>query len=857
MKGSKLSKIPVSRSGAHSLPKSNKSNVLSSSHSEHNQIGQADIFQKIAGLQGSIKNSKSSPSKSKACSDSLSMTAKSSVQHSRRNIANLASEVHSSTNPQPTLVTKANCGLEMFAAAVCPPVGPPVPDAHDLSTTTGSLLSHDTHFINGNMQCKQLQTIRPSGLRMPSPSLGFFVQPKSSSSNSSSLKAAQPSNIPGSSIPSLQRHKALNSTINPRWRLHAPAKMQKMDNNPTVSGNSMVSGSSTECSVPCVGNDASHENGKLKLEGNNLLIVEELIPCYSKRSERRENQEVDSIVAGDEVFQECGEPHKIYRSSKDDSDGNNEVIIVCPDHRDPSRNDLENTDKTEQINASGEGYQICQRKNHNRTSNDGILLEERKLFECHKYESENVANVNSNGCSSEGSEKLSLNSPPSKITEHAYKCAAGVDQLSGNLHVEDLEVLFLDKTSLAKSCDNKLHTSEMYDQILVVDDDSVTSGEPPKPQSRCLLVEQSSQFLSDDDYSSLSKSTCAEESHGDLGAIQEGDADVYEMVDQHQVKASLSSSAEGVSPVEIHNCYVDTHFGRDLSMKKSGDHMDDDLNTCKSMAFCSLSKEDEMGANGLKNDILAEKAETKVSSDSPHEVNERIKINCGILVGESISFDEFDTGDLGNTADVGLINQGSIGIESKSRKIASLFEYHKSSIDTDFGNDTVFSGQTSFTKSDSALVLSDNQNFGVITNCKANCLDEESSFPVQKVQILANETNVVHLGVDNINTILPDDPEISISQTDISPTGELQHKLDNGISLVEDDDTTVPVKKGEDGGKQNNLTVRPPINAVPFSDEWLAAMEAAGEEILTIKSGAVQNSPTDKSLTEPGPWSPV
>ncbi|XP_051142781.1 uncharacterized protein LOC127259466 [Andrographis paniculata] len=48
-----------------------------------------------------------------------------------------------------------------------------------------------------------------------------------------------------------------------------------------------------------------------------------------------------------------------------------------------------------------------------------------------------------------------------------------------------------------------------------------------------------------------------------------------------------------------------------------------------------------------------------------------------------------------------------------------------------------------------------------------------------------------------------------------------------------------------------------PQNAVPFSDEWFAALEAAGEDILTKKSGAVQNSPPDKSQPEPSPWSPV
>ncbi|XP_057247815.1 uncharacterized protein LOC104903123 isoform X3 [Beta vulgaris subsp. vulgaris] len=50
--------------------------------------------------------------------------------------------------------------------------------------------------------------------------------------------------------------------------------------------------------------------------------------------------------------------------------------------------------------------------------------------------------------------------------------------------------------------------------------------------------------------------------------------------------------------------------------------------------------------------------------------------------------------------------------------------------------------------------------------------------------------------------------------------------------------------------------MRPPPNVVPFSDEWLAAIESAGEEILTLKTGAVKHSPPDKSIPEPGPWSP-
>uniref|UniRef100_A0A0D9XXB4 Uncharacterized protein n=1 Tax=Leersia perrieri TaxID=77586 RepID=A0A0D9XXB4_9ORYZ len=46
-------------------------------------------------------------------------------------------------------------------------------------------------------------------------------------------------------------------------------------------------------------------------------------------------------------------------------------------------------------------------------------------------------------------------------------------------------------------------------------------------------------------------------------------------------------------------------------------------------------------------------------------------------------------------------------------------------------------------------------------------------------------------------------------------------------------------------------------NLVPFTEEWLAVVEAFGEEVLEKKSGAVQNSPTDKTAPEPSPWSPV
>ncbi|KAL8516112.1 hypothetical protein ACS0TY_014695 [Phlomoides rotata] len=66
-----------------------------------------------------------------------------------------------------------------------------------------------------------------------------------------------------------------------------------------------------------------------------------------------------------------------------------------------------------------------------------------------------------------------------------------------------------------------------------------------------------------------------------------------------------------------------------------------------------------------------------------------------------------------------------------------------------------------------------------------------------------------------------------------------------------------PKSNHQNGLNEKSLSLVLPQNAIPFSDEWLAAIEAAGEDILTRKGGAVQNSPTDKSLPEPSPWSPV
>ncbi|XP_021639487.2 probable GPI-anchored adhesin-like protein PGA55 isoform X2 [Hevea brasiliensis] len=105
--------------------------------------------------------------------------------------------------------------------------------------------------------------------------------------------------------------------------------------------------------------------------------------------------------------------------------------------------------------------------------------------------------------------------------------------------------------------------------------------------------------------------------------------------------------------------------------------------------------------------------------------------------------------------------------------------------------------------------------------------------------------------------ILPVEAETAVHKSNGGINSETQDGIGSAVCSEVVKEATFSLKKSGNDKRHDALVIRPPPNAVPFSDEWLAAFEAAGEEILTMKGGAVQNSPQDKSLPEPGPWSPV
>ncbi|RZB74746.1 hypothetical protein D0Y65_033625 [Glycine soja] len=170
-------------------------------------------------------------------------------------------------------------------------------------------------------------------------------------------------------------------------------------------------------------------------------------------------------------------------------------------------------------------------------------------------------------------------------------------------------------------------------------------------------------------------------------------------------------------------------------------------------------------------------------------------------------------------------------------------------------NDNVVSSKCNFSIEVSKVSVTDVVTWKSEEHCS---LSESSNLPALDDLTFNTRTPQV-CEVSSLNsTIFSDEAETNnIFEKYEFPNTDMQHQSSGNIYSAEDSSKIICLEDSATKSKQEVPTVKPPPNAAPFSDEWLAAIEAAGEEILTMKSGAVQNSPPDKPQQEPGPWSPV
>ncbi|CAL4904671.1 unnamed protein product [Urochloa decumbens] len=91
----------------------------------------------------------------------------------------------------------------------------------------------------------------------------------------------------------------------------------------------------------------------------------------------------------------------------------------------------------------------------------------------------------------------------------------------------------------------------------------------------------------------------------------------------------------------------------------------------------------------------------------------------------------------------------------------------------------------------------------------------------------------------------------------VEPNMEDKMALDTDKLSAPEGASQIENIKALDRSRANTILKDHLKDLVPFTEEWLAVMEARGQEVLEQKTGAVQNSPPDKTAPEPSPWSPV
>ncbi|KAM7522294.1 hypothetical protein LguiA_012196 [Lonicera macranthoides] len=749
-KDSKLPKVPIPKPSPSLLPTTarTKSAILSESHLKHNQIAQTavDVHTNV-GLKSFSKNFKGAQNKAKPGPRSLPSRVNLSAQHSGRSLANSPLEAQPSTTLLQLPISKTASCLEV------------IPNPKVLSTTAYSSegrngstlavsLSQNTHTIGATMQNRQNQRVRPSGLRMPSPSLGFFGQPKASGLHSVLQKSTQLCNIPKSGTCGPQKFGELRPP-------YAPGVLK----------------TSTQSAL----NSVSHKIMKLDLEVNSAQKMELKVPNDCKTSEPiRSKHVVDNIIDANMIIQE---PLK-----------NNEMEkIVCKEEAKLQMND------NQVLLQSG--------------SSSSKQLREDK-FQNSSTKSHTVVSKSDFGDISYGAESCST------LHDDRVRCIQNLDQPSSD-QAELIPCGDVDYPSGDQySCHTRDGISKLSEESQKCETGYKRNADLINPECSGSELEhnvQENEADGDlDNSTSHSPAVVSKvQAPNEILSVEKCTSNLStSVVDKQDLKVDdLSGQSEEHLVLKSFCLAVQQNSQRNLEL-----HIDDDF----SLAKCSFCEEYPVG---------------KASESFESGLLERNNVNRS----ESSDSNFFSAQIPGQVQD-GRVDMGKMAEPSVLDP--------ENCIDTHFSDDEKFIGEATSSDLDASLSKEPVlllQSEPTLSRCKVQ--NTEVNEAKNDLDVEESETN---------NSIYISHQKSKSTESFHSPSWIQNAEQAHEVAGVVDD-----VKSSANGMKKDNLVIKPPPDAVPFSDEWLAAIEAAGEDILTMKGGAVQNSPPDKSLPEPSPWSPV
>ncbi|CAI9770845.1 unnamed protein product [Fraxinus pennsylvanica] len=367
---------------------------------------------------------------------------------------------------------------------------------------------------------------------------------------------------------------------------------------------------------------------------------------------------------------------------------------------------------------------------------------------------------------------------------------------------------------------------------------------------------------------------------------------------------------ENIQSSEICNILIDTTSSYDGVLTAKANYLE--LNTSPNEVTNSLVGGDgrlpddndtrNIGINEMKADLLVEDPASEKLSNSPHRETEAIEMKDSSLFSRSMLFEDSQQTILEKTIDSSpmvdsynennsrtsafIVKEGRFGVDKEST-VSHMEDLMVQSYDkalkeccVEYSStwDADCNEQSRYLKLPNPVVVEDlfRSNYGLTLKNHSPSVKSIISDEPDQTSVLDNMVDSVtkpsdlHEGEISFSVVVQKptlmqltckDADEIVGQSCIPDQNKIEGTQDSSTSVseesVEDKAAFAPINKFGDGLKKKSRTFVPPQNAVPFSDEWLAAIEAAGEDILTMKSGTVQHSPPDKSLPEPNPWSPV
>ncbi|KAK4408542.1 hypothetical protein Sango_0435200 [Sesamum angolense] len=944
----KLPKVPGLKSDISPICATTKSTIPRVNYVNYNQITEPGFNdQSNEGSMSSYKSLKNTQNASKASSVRPTL-------YSDGNSGKSSSRRYSSVNMHSLLVDKANHSVSKMIPDNMTPVRlvNSSQSQHE-PTTSVTPFSQNAHLSCRTMHTSQNQNIKPSGLRMPSPSLSFFGQPKSSVFRKLSLRDTDfsRSQRPGSSIllDNLRRtpktHNKVpesiicsSKTISSRMEClvsshgtavdlikpelegnhmqkiqdirkkhgskrisHEEADMQKIDiEMPSKSGSceQVMDGSSIKKAVDCYpGKSESCGSGcrNPQLMSEKSYSILESKTC-SNDDPPKEKKRSHSLVLNHDAINgtkcENALDHRQQNSLTMPSDGEESSKPDCQEFH---------GEQTDPFNYSlGEIDR--------RTDKDNNVLKTKQRAS----DQLGVSQLNESRCSrSASTEALE---PSRAEDENAYfrskhlpadpsKEAAFIEVPADNLLVGLNHIQVAACASTIGSCKNDVNL------ISEVDDHGEQSEKCLVVQNISLNVEMELQRNVENTSDRLlcEKQICCKKS-------QQGKNDeklLLEVPDRKDENRAMDAKmASSVSPGKMH----DSNFGEEKLLEQplistELDSMDNLLSSESDNNLINMTFNPDGGQKGYAS-VLMNGPSNESLSNSLHDETWRAEITSCSSFPESGTHEVLQKNTLGKVTMAGPIIQ----VGSANNWFSSTMSLKESKSDIDNLRNIRDSvtvlvqspvsntlNKSCFTQSEClALPIAE---FVIENTVGSNeGLQSENYLQNKSLADVSYEDNALGTKEDSGTGQMGIYSSISRSSSISSQDSVLEHESCNsaygtegrshGADAITDPskletfsdvtksevfyDTNIssnclppkldqgivkaaspPNNKDEDGLKEKSFSLILPQNAIPFSDEWLAAIEAAGEDILTRKSGAVQNSPPDKSLPEPSPWSPV